>query len=146
VAQSKVEFRYMRKPHEWEWFRSRNNITMTQDTRGFVALMNGQPAAACAINHYHGYSVEIHQVILRPIVIRHGWLEEVSREMFGDNVLSIYSFVFSSLPKVIKFNEHLGMKVQGRIPDANGPGDDYIVMSGIRKDCRFLEENKDGCP
>jgi hypothetical protein len=134
----------MRSPQEWDWFKSLVRITMTEDTRGFVGLMDGKPAAACAINHYHGYSVEIHQVILRPMIIRHGWLEEISIELFGNHVLAIYSFIPENNPKAIKFNKHIGMKVQGRIPNAAAPGVDYVIMSGERQDCRFLEENNDG--
>jgi hypothetical protein len=117
---------------------------MTTDTRGLVALWDGEPAAACAVSHFHGYSVEVHQVILRPMVIRHGWLEASMKAAFGNHVLTVYSYVCQSNTKALKFNKHMGMEVVGNIPNANGPGDDYIVMIGRRENCQYLEEYEDG--
>jgi hypothetical protein len=138
--QSKVTIRHISGSHEWEWFKSHNPITMTEDTRGLVAIMDEKPAAACAVSHFHGYSVEVHQVILRPIVLRHGWLEASMKAAFGSHVLTVYSYVAASNAKALKFNKHMGMEVVGRIPNAHGPGIDYIVMIGRRENCKYLGE------
>jgi hypothetical protein len=113
---------------------------MTDDTRGLVAIMDERPAAACAVSHFHGYSVEVHQVILRPIVLRHGWLEASMKAAFGNHVLTVYSYVAACNAKALKFNKHMGMEVVGRIPNAHGPGIDYIVMIGRRENCKYLGE------
>ena len=140
--QSKVTYRNIIGQGEWAWFREHNPITLTNETRGVVALMEGKPVAACAISHYHGYSVQVHQILLRPIVIKYGWLEIMSRAMFGNHVLVIYGHTPSVNIKAVALAKHLGMTEAGRIPDANGPGDDYLVLVGKRVNCRYLEENK----
>lgn len=144
-GQSKVTYRNIIGQGEWAWFREHNPITLTHDTRGVVALMEGKPVAACAISHYHGYSVQVHQILLRPIVIKYGWLEVMSRAMFGNHVLVIYGYTPSSNVKALKLNKHLGFVEVGRVPDAHGPGDDYHILMMQRKGCRYLEENKQ-CP
>ena len=141
--QSKVTYRNIIGQGEWAWFREHNPITLTNETRGVVALMDGKPAAACAISHYHGYSVQVHQIMLRPIVVRHGWLEVAAAAMFGNHVLVAYGMMPSVNVKAITLSKHLGFVEVGRIPDANGPGDDYHVFVLPRKDCRYLEENRD---
>jgi hypothetical protein len=131
----------MRGKAEWDWFKTHNKIVMTEDTRGMVAIMDGKPAAACAISHFQGYSVEGHQVILRPIVIRYGWFEVMCDAMYGSCVEVLYGMVPANNVKSLKLHKHMGMQETGRIPNASAPGIDYIVMSLQRQDCRYLEEN-----
>jgi hypothetical protein len=144
VAQSNIEFRYMRGQDEWDWFRGHNKITMTHDTRGLVALRDGKPVAALAMSHFHGYSVEVHQVILKPMIIRHGWIEAMGEAMFGGHVQVVYGIIPENNVKSVKISKHLGMKETGRIPNATEPGIDYVILSLKRRDCRYLKENDDG--
>ena len=115
---------------------------MTNDTRGMVALWDGKPAAACAISHFHGYSVEVHQIMVRPMVIRHGWLEVMANAMFGNHVEVLYGHVPECNDKSLKFSKHLGMRETGRVPDGHRPGVDYVVLSLPRKECKYLKENQ----
>ena len=141
-GRSKVRIVEMRHPIEWEWVRCYNRFAMTDDAKGIMAYWDNTPCAAVTMHNWTKYSVEVHQIITRPMVLRHNFLEIVSAAAFGEDRQVVYG-ILPENSKAIAYNRKMGFKDTGRIPNGCAPGVDYIIQCFAREDCRFLKENND---
>ena len=74
-------------------------------------------------------SCTVHQVILNPMVIRHGWFQEIADWLFDRaNRVALYAPVPSDNTKALKFNEKLGFREVCRLKDAYDHGIDFVIM------------------
>lgn len=112
-------------------------------TRGIVAYdQNTHLTAAVFIaQEWTKTSVQVHQVIIRPMVIRHGWFEEIADFMFNRaGRLKLYALVPDNNPRALAVNEKCGFVEKARLEDAYDIGVDYIVMELKREDCPFWHQ------
>ena len=116
-------------------------VPLSQDARGMIGFLNGKPAAAAVMDHWLPGSVEIHQVIENPFILRHEWFEAVAEAAYGERRQSIYGVVSEGCSKAIKLNLHLGFRETGRIPNGAKDGIDLVVLTLARGECRFLKES-----
>ncbi len=126
------------------WFRGFLPFSPTVDAKGVLGLKDNQPVAGVVFCNACPHSVEVHQVIQDPFIIRHNWFEVIAEAGFGTTRRTMYSLVSADNHKVLKFDAKLNFKEAGRIPEAFGEGVDGVVLALKRGDCQFLKENKDG--
>lgn len=120
---------------DWRWFQAHVMIPYTQDAKGIIAFMNGAPAAGCVLQNWLQGSVEMHHVLLRPTILRHGWLETLYAASGGTR--SAYGLVSADRPKSLKFHAHVGFTEVGRIKDGDRPGIDMIILCVKPQEFKF---------
>jgi hypothetical protein len=126
--------------HCWGWINNKLLIAQTTQTTGVVAYKDDVPVAACVLDNWTESSCNIHIIIENPIVLRHGFLEEVFEFVFGfRKKLMVWGFTPSDNHKALKFNKHVGMVEQFRMKDASSQGVDLVVTRMHRDDCRWLQ-------
>jgi hypothetical protein len=131
----------MTLPIEWEWVRCFNKFARTDDSRGIIAYWDNTPCAAVTMHNWENGSVELHQVVTRPMVMRHNFLEIVAAAVFGEDRHTAYGIIPEN-SKALPYNRKLGFKETGRIPNGRSSGVDYIIQCLAREDCKYLKENQ----
>ena len=139
-----IKFKSFDTEQEWKWFHLYVPTPWAYDARGLIAYRDGTPIAGCVMQNFCAGSVEVHQAILKPTVLRHGWLELVADVALANNRGSMYSLVSEDNEKALKLNKHIGFRETGRIPDGDHPGVDLVLLVLPRDECRYLKENRDG--
>lgn len=111
----------------------------TASTRGLVAYdWGGETAAVFLMDSWTRTSAQVHQVILKSMVIRHGWFEEVARYMFTTAARKrVYATVPDNHPKALALNEKLGFEQVARLTDGWDEGVDYLVLELTRENCPY---------
>ena len=112
----------------------------TFDTTGFIAFNDetGESLAVFVAQDWSPTSVQVHQAILNPMVLRHEFFEECANYIFTKaGRLKMYGLVPSNNEKAISVNEKIGFKEVARLEDACDIGVDYIVMELKREDCPY---------
>lgn len=138
-----IVFRPFKSVVDWKWFHAHVPVVLAQDAKGVIALVGGIPAAGCVMQNWLPASVEVHHVLLRPTLLRRGWLETLAEAAFGDERLCAYSLVSAWRPESLKFHTHIGFKETGRVPNGDGPGVDLVVLSVQRHEFKYFRENTD---
>ena len=128
---------------EWKWVSAYNKFTLTEDTKGIIAYRDDIPVAAVTYHNWEKNSVECHHVLVKPMILRHNWLEITAEAAFGEDRQVIYGIVPTS-SKSFSYLAKLGFKETGRIPNGRAPGVDFSIQTLQREDCKYLKENSDG--
>lgn len=130
----------MQEHWEWDWFCKINPILRVEDSRGIIARRDNEIAAACVFDNWLEGSVQLHLIVLRPLVTRHGFIDAVFKAAYGEDRGLILAWVPSGRTAAIKLNRHLGFTEVCRIHGGYRPGVDYILMQLKREDCKYLGE------
>lgn len=115
-------------------------LSLTTDTTGIVAYdkVSRETVAVFVAQNWTPTSVQVHQAILNPLVLRHGWFEEIGHYIFTQaGRLMLYGLVPSDRPKALSVNLKCGFKEIVRLKDAADVGVDFILMELKREDCPF---------
>lgn len=135
----------MQSTADWNWFKAWLDIPLMQDARGIIAIdSRGAPVAGCVLQRWLPQSVEVHHVLVKPVALRHGWLETLAEASFGNDRLTVYSLVSEGRERAIKFDKHIGFKEMGRIPNGDTSGVDLLVLAVQRHEFKYWKENSDG--
>ena len=129
-------------PQEWKWFQDRTHVIACEDSQGLVVRQeDGVIAAMAVFDSFSPDGCSAHWAIENPMVLRHGFVQEVARHLFVTcKRQRIFGLVPSNNKKALKFARHIGMREVARIPHAMGEGIDYIVMTMTREECRWLAD------
>lgn len=133
----KITFHPMKIGRDWANVKKVLPVRLCEDTRGILALdeQSGSIVAAVILDNWTHTAVQMHQWVGHPMVLRHGWLEEIYQFVFQDAGRDIIiGLVPGNNEKALKFNEHLGFKEVYRIKEGFGPDEDYVIMEGRRED------------
>ena len=109
-------------------------------TRGIVAYDQdtAETVAVFLIDSWTETSAQIHQIILKTMVIRHGWFETVAEFMFTAAArLMVYATVPANNTKALSLNKKIGFHEVTRLKDAWAKGVDFVVMEMTREDCNY---------
>lgn len=118
-----------------EWFRAQQVAVLTEDTKGIVALKNGEPVAAVILNKWSPTSCEGHMVIKNSFVIKYGFLDEVYNYVFNTcGREKMYAWTHSVNWKIRKLLTHLGWKDVFTLKDRIAKGVDGILMEYSKDD------------
>tara|TARA_R110002020_G_scaffold230092_5_gene440880 strand:+ start:4756 stop:5190 length:435 start_codon:yes stop_codon:yes gene_type:complete len=141
----KVEFRSLTFG-DITWFKERNHINVMEDTVGIVAMDEDthEILAMCIMDSWTKTSVQVHQVIENPMVLRHGFFEEISHFVFVTSWRRVMvGLVPANNEKAIKLNKHIGFSEVARIRNGYDTDIDYIIMEMRDEDCQFLKRDRE---
>jgi len=120
--------------------RSQMPYAMTEATRGIVAYDadTSETLAVFVAEDWTQTACSVHQVILKSMVLRHGWFEEIADYMFTRaERKKLFAVVPDVHEKALRLNEKLGFRQVARLEDAVAEGIDYIVLELKREDCPY---------
>ena len=143
-----MRFEAFSDEREWRWFKERTHTIRCEDAQGLVVYDDqNQIQAMCVADSFTGNSCNVHFAIENPMVLRHGFFEEVAEHTFHRNSCKqIFGLVPSNNAKALKLDKHIGFSEIARIPDAIADGVDTVVMRLKKADCRWLrEELREAC-
>jgi len=140
-----ITFTPMTQVEEWNWVTERARCMRMSDTGGIVAYDgDGQIQAICVFDSFTVDNCTVHLAIDNPLVLRHGFLNEVARHLFHVcDRKRLFGMARSDNAKANKFNEKIGWKVVATIPDGFADGIDFIVYRMDRDECRWLNKQKE---
>lgn len=126
---------------DFEWVKPHLSIPAVSDMNGIVAEQAGHGVAACVLHNWTYNSVMAHIVILKPIVIKHGFITEVMEYVFNrcDRKIMLGSVPSDNL-KALAFDTHVGFKEVARIKDGYRNGVDIVLIELRKEECRWLHE------
>lgn len=135
----KVRFRSLDGPRDWGWVTSRVTLLQTADTRGIVAVDDGDDILAVVVfDSWTHTAVRVHPVIESKMVLRNGFLEACADYVFtlcGRRVA--LGMIPDNRPAAVRFGRRLGFTTHCVIPDAVNDGIGLVVMSLRRENCTF---------
>ena len=140
-----IYFKPLTEKHEWRWVQDRAHPICCEDSQGIVAYdVEKVVIVACIV--FDSFTVDacnVHMAIDKPMVLRHGFLEECTRHLFLTcGRKRIFGLVPADNAKALKLNKHLGFREVARVPDAYDEGIDYVVMRMDADDNRWINLNE----
>lgn len=125
----------------WQYIPDAARPRKCEDTTGIVAVDRGMLAAIAIFDSWTENSCMIHIWIANPMVLKHGFAEEVFEYLFSEE--SGREVVIGCTPennlKALKFIKHIGFEEAGRIPDGYERGVDFILTTMRKEKCRWLK-------
>ena len=111
------------------------------DTKGITVLNEKGPQAICLMDTWSVNSCHIHIWIGNPMVLRHGFLEEIFGFVFGETSgrKMVIGVTPSDNAKSLKFNKHVGMQEVCCIHDAFSDGIHAVVTTMTKSECRWID-------
>lgn len=140
----KVDFRPF-APVDVHTVRQKMPYSLNESTRGIVAYDpdTTETLAIFLAEDWTQTSVSVHQVILKTMVIRHGWFEAIADYVYTQaGRKKMFAVVPDNNPRAISLNEKIGFEQVARLTDAYAEGVDYVVMEMPREKCNFWVQPK----
>lgn len=106
-------------------------FNFSQDAMGIVAFDqdNYETVAVLVAQDWTFTSVQVHQVILKPMVIRHGWFQEIGDWLFlRAHRSKLLAPVISDNETALKLNKKLGFEEVHRIKDGYDFDRDIVLL------------------
>ena len=136
-------FKPMTTLQELEWIRERTHVVPTIDSMGLVAYQDETIVAMCLADTFTVDSCSVHLGIDNPLVLRHGFLEELADWLFVQcGRKRLFGLVPDNNEKALKMNLHIGWREVTRIPDVLCEGVGTVVMRMDKEDCRWLKKRE----
>lgn len=127
----------------WGWVYNRIAPSLTRNTRGVVAWSKGEIVAATVFDSWLPNSGHAHIVIEKPMVIRHGFLEECFNYFFNACEKGIlYVVVPSFNDKSLNFVEKLGFELLYISEKGFSTLADLHVFEMRKENCRYIEHEQ----
>jgi len=124
-----------------EYVKKMTRAVYCQDTKGIVAMKDGEPVGVMLCDMWTHNSVQAHIGLSTPMCLKHGMLEEFFNWVF--NVCDrnqILGLLPSNNLKSIKLVKHLGFTELTRLPDAVNFGIDYVVFRMFKDECSYIKQ------
>lgn len=138
-----IEFRNFHGPSDWGVVQQHMPLKRVEDTGGIVAVDKdtNETVAIAVMDSWTWNSVQIHQLILNPLVLRHGFFEEVADYVFNvaDREIMI-GLVPSDNEAALSVNKKIGFEEVARIKDAVNFGIDVVILSMHKTQCKYWTE------
>lgn len=131
-------------PQWWPAISTYIKCLYCEDSTGVIMVDdNDNMVAACVMDSWTDTSCNLHIMIKNPMVLRHGFLEEIFWFVFEEQGRSmVWGFTPADNGRALKFNKHVGMEEQYRMKDAYKEGVDYVVTRMLKEDCRWVENQE----
>lgn len=100
---------------------------LVEDTRGITAVNERGIQGVCVLDTWTKTSCQMHIWTKSPMVIRHGFFNEIFDFVFGSGRIKIIGVMASDNAKVLRFSKHLGFEELCRIKDARDVGVDMVI-------------------
>jgi len=126
----------------WNWLHRRCHPILCADTIGITAVdEKSNIMAVAAMDSWAPNSCQLHWAIDNPMVLRHGFIEELCEFVFNTRDRGmIIGLVPATNEKAIKLNKHIGMEEIGRVAGGYEIGCDLVIMQLHRDKCRWITE------
>ena len=136
-----MRFSPLQTTQEWEWVQERAHPICCEDSQGLVVYDNDIIKAIAVFDSFTVDACSVHFAIDDPLVIKHGFLNEIARHLFIQcGRKRIFGLVPSNNEKALKLDKHIGMEEVARIPHAMSEGVDYVVLCMTKEQCRWLPQ------
>jgi hypothetical protein len=135
-----VAFKSINCDEEWSWFYNLNNVTMLPDMTSILAynVETKEPLACCIMDTWTETSCQVHFAIENPMVLRHGFFEEITKFVYDtSDRLIMYGLVPSDNKKALSVDKKIGFREITRLKDAFKRGVDYVLLEMRSEDCNF---------
>jgi len=138
----KLTFLPLERTEHWDDLNSDLRHKLREDMTGFVGVdETGSILCAAIFDNWTSTSVQVHQVIRNPFVIRHGFFAEVSKYVYVTCDRAImYGLVRASNKKALKLDLNIGFTEVARLKDAVMFGEDMVILELRKEDCKFLPQ------
>jgi hypothetical protein len=140
-----VQFRAFYGPSDWGFVTHHCPLLRSEDTNGIVAvdMDTNETVGVTIFDNWTPNCVTAHMIIVKPMLLRHGFLEECFDYAFNvcDRKIMI-GIVKSDNAEAQKLDKHIGFVEQYRLKDGHADGIDLIYYTLHRDFCRFLPEVK----
>ena len=135
-----VEFRNFDGPSDWGVVQKYMPLKRVDDTGGIVAVdkETNETVGIVVMDSWTATSVQIHQIIINPMVLRHGFFEEVAEYVFNHAGRELMiGLVPSNNAKALQMNGKIGFETAAVIPDGVDTGVDIVIMTMRKEQCKF---------
>jgi RimJ/RimL family protein N-acetyltransferase len=134
----------LRTAEEARWIAERAKVTWTEDANGIIAYRGEEIVGAVVFEQWTHNSAALHFAIGTPMILRHGFLEELFTYLFitAGRRIALGGQPSSNV-RMSRFVEKLGFKEVHRIEDGFADGDDMIIYELRKEDCRFIDHGKE---
>ena len=124
----------------WSWLVARTPVVYTEETTGIVARNEkGEIQAVCVFDSWTKTCVTVSFAIDNPMVIRHGFFNEIANFVFGTaDRTYMLGLVDSDNAKALKADKHIGFHIEHTIKDGRDIGTDIHIMKMHRDDCIYF--------
>jgi hypothetical protein len=126
----KVGFRAF-TPADALTIRNAMPFNFSQDVKGLVAYDKDtfETLAVLVAQDWTFTTVQVHQVILKSLVIRHGWFQEIADWLFlRANRLKLLAPIIANNEQALSLNKKLGFTEVVRIKDGYDYDVDIVLM------------------
>lgn len=137
-------FKPLTEKYEWDWIFERACPLWCKDTQGIVAYdENGNIQAVTVMDSWTDNACQVHFAIDKPLVIKHGFLNECFRHVFITcKRKRVFGLIPSDNDRAHKLDLHIGFTEVARIPHGYSEEVDYIVVGMPKDECRWLAEHQ----
>ena len=139
-----VIFRKINCDDDWDWVTNRVPLLLVSDMTSILAVDKdtGKRLAGCVMDTWTPTSCQIHFTIENPLVLRHGFFQEISKFVFDTSKrLKMIGLVPANNERALKMDRKIGFVEVARIKDAHDVGVDCVVMELTRENCNFNVED-----
>jgi RimJ/RimL family protein N-acetyltransferase len=127
-------------PNMWEHIPDEARPRRCEDTKGIVAIDDGRLCAIAILDTWTANSCQIHIWIDNPLVLKHGFAEEVFEFIFTQGKREVVIGVTpENNTRALKFIKHIGFEEIGRIPEGHEKGVDFILTVMRKSNCKWLK-------
>lgn len=138
----KIQFRAFSGVVDWGWVKQRLPLKQVEDTMGIMAidLETNATIGACIMEHWTRTSVHIHFMMDSPLLIRHGFFEEIADFVYNvaEREIAIGT-IPSNIEASIALAKHVGFEEICRIPGAMDVNVDTVILTIRKEQCRFYQ-------
>ena len=105
-------------------------------------LRDGKIAAVCVYDKYDGTGITMN---IASDGSKRWMTKQFLRACFeyafnGLKVRRVTGLVRKDQPDVVKFDEHLGFRVEGVVREGDDDGCDLVLLGMLRKECRWIKQ------
>lgn len=134
-----VVFTGLNMQRDWPFIRENLGLKATEDTTAIIAadVDKQQIVGACVFQNWTHTSALVHLWIANPMIMRHGFLQEIGDYFFNTAGRKIMiAMVPSTIDDALKLNAHIGFKETYRIVDGFKEDVDWVVMEARLHDVK----------
>lgn len=129
---------------DWHWVTKELPVALCEGVKGIVAVDTdtNAPVGVAVMDSWTYTTVQVHFAVMRPMVLKHGFLEEIADYVFNVcSKIKMIGLVPADNEKALKLDKHIGFKELYRLKDGYDFGVDYVIMELTRADAaRWLNE------
>lgn len=123
------------------WAKEYIKCVLSEDMKGIVALRGDEIVGAMLGDSWSHTSVNVHVGLVDPMCLKHKMLEEFCYYVFVTcGKEQMIGVVPATNEKALKFDKHIGFKEVVRIPDGFDHGVDYVVMTYLKSECKYIPQ------